>query len=49
MAIANGGTSAAMKRPKQGKSEEMLPASVQKELQELQPQFQSLHRELETV
>ncbi|OQR88029.1 hypothetical protein ACHHYP_07687 [Achlya hypogyna] len=45
MALANGGP-APTKRAKQ---ETALPASVQKELQELQPQFQTLHRELETI
>ncbi|RQM21876.1 hypothetical protein B5M09_001199 [Aphanomyces astaci] len=47
MALANGGGVPA-KRAKQ-ESAAPLPSSVQKELQELQPQFQSLHRELETV
>ncbi|KDO31290.1 hypothetical protein SPRG_03906 [Saprolegnia parasitica CBS 223.65] len=46
MALANGGAAPA-KRPKQENAP--LPASVQKELQELQPQFQTLHRELETI
>ncbi|ETV87628.1 hypothetical protein H257_01134 [Aphanomyces astaci] len=47
MALANGGGVPA-KRAKQ-ESAAPLPSSVQKELQELQPQFQSLHRELETI
>ncbi|OQS07804.1 hypothetical protein THRCLA_00201 [Thraustotheca clavata] len=50
MALANGGAAPAKKAaPKQENAAGALPASVQKELQELQPQFQSLHRELETI
>jgi len=50
MELANGGT----KRPARtqnaaGNAMNNLPLAVTKELQELQPQFQSLHRELETV